>query len=517
VSTKPFSQDVPACKKPLAGYLRLTEDREGRKIGYEVQKEAIERWAAYAGRTVGRWYQDRDITAADKNVRRDQYEEMLADVEAGTWGGVVVWRLDRLVRLTYEFERCYRIMENTGGIIVSIDPSVISSEDELGRVFMRLLVIFAEMEINAMRARARGHRRALAKAGKANGGGPRAFGFAGAVKDEDGKYLNVGHVGIDHVPDEIEHMREAARRIAWEGWEWTDVITDWNDRGIAGTTGKPVSVTTLITMLTSLRAAGKREYELEDEETGEVTRAVRDAQWEPVLDMATWERLQTLRKKLGPRGPRRQYLMSGEALCGRCDHPLEGKRIQVTRGGQRVERFNYYCDSDVDSKARGHCGKLNIMVEPVDEMVKAFILRRFEVTPSLVTSLNELSTESHTELNAATEEIEKLKARKTDLAQRFAAGTLDADDWEAAREPIVLAIDHQRAVIRRITSRLAVPVPGDDDWTNLSDWWDGLVLNQRKILTRVLVDCTILPLQSGPRFNPARVILEPRPVKHGVA
>jgi site-specific DNA recombinase len=271
-------------RKPLAAYLRLSVDRDGRKIGYDVQRAAIQAWAQRNGHTIGKWYQDKDLTAADRKVQRPEYEQMLTDVDAGTWGGIVVWKLDRLVRLAYEFERCLRMLEDARGVLFTVEPDISTDPDNfVGPIMMRILIMVAEMEIANMKARARGHRLERAERGMFNGGGPRPFGFVGAIKDDEDRYVNVGEAGVRHDEAEAGLLREAARRIAWEGWGWTDVLKEWAGRSepVVGTTGKPMAVTTLRTILTSNRIIGLREYAVENPDTGEILQLTSKAVWEP--------------------------------------------------------------------------------------------------------------------------------------------------------------------------------------------------------------------------------------------
>jgi site-specific DNA recombinase len=61
---------------------QLADDREWAKLhGHEVVAEYVD-----------------PKTSAFKNVRREHFERMLADLDAGAIDGVVVWKLDRLVR-----------------------------------------------------------------------------------------------------------------------------------------------------------------------------------------------------------------------------------------------------------------------------------------------------------------------------------------------------------------------------------------------------------------------------------
>lgn len=510
-----------AAKKPLAGYLRLTVDRHGNKIGYDVQMRAIERWAEYAGETIGHWYKDKDITAADRNKERPEYEAMLADVEAGVWGGVVVWRLDRLVRLMYEIERCFRIMEDSDAFIVSIDPTTIDSRDPLGKIFMRILVMFAEMEIDTMKSRARGHRQERARDGMYNGGGPRPFGFIGAKQDpKTKKYLNVGEAGVAHNREEADLIRWAADKILEDGWSWSDVLNDWAARTppVLGTTGKPMSIYTLQRILTGPRVAGKREYTFEDPETGEEQTTLVTAKWEPILDEDTWKKLGQLIAVKGKNGPKELYLLSGLLLCGKCKRPLTGARRKYEIQGQPASTRTYRCRSDHANKQLGSCGKLSVVAESVERIVIANILTRFKQTPELLEALARKEEVPDAQLVEALETIRRCDEQAKELGRRLVTpGTsaLTMSALLAATEQLDAERSAATAVVDRFSKRLTVPVPDSGQQEDLMGWFvDFLSLaQQRKVVTALFASMEIAATgRSGRHFNPNRLILKDRPL-----
>jgi site-specific DNA recombinase len=222
-TTRRVRQAVTQRPRVVAGYIRLTVDRQGLKVGKKIQREEIQAWADREGYSVV-WFEDQDITAAKLEVVRPAYEEMLQRVAAEEFAGVVVWRLDRLVRLTREFERCFGVLEDSSTFMKDIDQKI-DSESPIGKMFMRLLVMMAEMEIAAMRARALAHQQYKAENGLVSGGGLRPFGFVGAIKDEKTKkILNPDDALIKHVPEEAALIREAADRILNGGATYGDIV-----------------------------------------------------------------------------------------------------------------------------------------------------------------------------------------------------------------------------------------------------------------------------------------------------
>ena len=129
----------------VAIYTRVSKDPVGDERS-PIRQEAACR--VFAG--VREWepvgaFRDVDTSAYLPGVRRPEYEEMLTLIEAGGVEGVLVWKLDRLVRRPAEFERLWAACERAGVFVASVTEPI-DSFTELGRAIVRILVTFASLE-----------------------------------------------------------------------------------------------------------------------------------------------------------------------------------------------------------------------------------------------------------------------------------------------------------------------------------------------------------------------------------
>lgn len=485
----------------ITGYLRLSEDREGKKIGYDVQRRGIQAHATARGQRVTRWYQDRDLTAADLNVERPEYEAMLVDIANSVASPhVAIWRIDRLVRLSREYERCLGVIEDAGGDLTSTEDGF-NTATPIGRLIVTILVAIAQMEIATMRVRSKAHHAEKARKGLYKGGGPRPMGFVGAEKDDNGGYLNSGAIGREHHPEEVPLLRDAARRVAWEGCDWTDIITDWANRTppVTGTTGAPLSVTTLQRVLTGPRAIGKREAPDDD---GQVTLV--DANWEPIIDEATWRRLRGMIRRVGRTGPQLSYLLSGWLLCGRCGRPLTGSRRRKNNNPEA--KRTYRCKSGVADKARGACGRLDVMADAVEAVVVARTLSRIADTPDILARV--CSATQKSDLDALLATIHDCDVELDSLAAQRGAREIDDREWKVARAPFKAKRAAAEAEFNRVSGQAKAPMPTSEDWRDLRAWFYGLPSDsaRRSLLEVLITRITVAPApRCGPRFDPRRV------------
>ncbi len=485
-------QASPRQALPLGGYLRLTVDRQGNKIGYEAQKNAIEAWARVTGETIGEWYQDKDLTAADLTVVRPEYERMLADIQAGHIGGIAVWRLDRLVRLTREFERVNAILEDANAYLLSIDP-MLSTRDQMGKFVIRMIVMMAEMEIDSMRARAIEHHRQKARQGKYSGGGHRPFGF-----NQD---------GITHHLTEAALVREATRRLL-DGESYTDIILDWDSRQppVRGTRGLPFKTTTLQTVLESARIAGLREYKEPDPDTGQPVALQAPAEWQAIISEADWQRIKALRTTRTVGRPH-EYLLSGLVVCGKCGARMYGSRQKNGQGASiTMYRCTYRTNSNLDS-----CGKCIMHSDPVDQVAVEAVMQRIARTPEILDAVDaELSAEAAPAVQTSREIIrdcdDKLSEFATLAALPASKGGITRAEWMRFREAV---LKERADAVRRLESyrsQRLVPVPLGRDRQDLRAWFDGLTMAQRRaFMAAHLAQAVIGPGTRPGRVDPSRV------------
>jgi len=159
---------------PIAIYTRLSNDEFGTQTATQRQAEACSAYAALRGWEVGKVFEDVDLSAF-RAVTRPAYEEMLAGISAGRWGGVLVWKLDRLVRRPAEFERFWATCERAGAVLMSVNDPIDTTTD-VGLAIVRILVTFANLESATTSLRMRAQRREHAAKGLPPFSG-RAFGY----------------------------------------------------------------------------------------------------------------------------------------------------------------------------------------------------------------------------------------------------------------------------------------------------------------------------------------------------
>ena len=249
----------------------------------------------------------KDIASAyQEGAQRPEFQNALADLEAGRIDGIAVWKIDRLVRRANQYRHVLDVLEASGGRLFSLSEGIDTAAEGTAKVttniVLGILVALAEMESDNTSARLVLLAEERARQGKVHRGSKRPWGHT-----EDWMAL---------VPNEARLTVEAAQRIV-KGETPTAVTKDWRERGIKTAMGKDWIPETLKSILISPRMVAKREYggymfDLEDVP--------------PILPTELWERVcARLDNEYIPRQSTKRML-SGILTCPTCGSHLSGNK-----------------------------------------------------------------------------------------------------------------------------------------------------------------------------------------------
>lgn len=454
-------------------YVRISQDADGQRAGVKRQREDCMALAERKGWTVTDVYEDNDQSAW-RGKARPGYTRMLDDIKQGHINALVVWHLDRLHRHPKELEEFFEVCDAAGlTALASVTGDIDLSADD-GRFMTRILGAVARKESDDKSRRIQRKAEELAKEGKVGGGGYRPFGFEG-----DRKTVR---------KDEAKLIKEAAKRIL-SGESLRSVAADWNDRGIKTVTGKDWSQQVLRRIMTSGRIAGLREHK------GEI---VGEAEWEPIIDDVTHNRLRT--RLLDParrttKTNARKYLLTGIAVCGNCGAKLVARPRED--GARR-----YAC---VSGPGFGGCNTIFRMAEPVEDLVTEAVFEALD-TP-------ELTKQLHAQADSRSEEAELLDAIREEEAKLEELATDHYDkrlitkaEYLSVRDGIQGRIDNLRRELAKLdqgTVLAHLPSGGKA----LRQRWEERGLDWRRAVVSTVVDSVkVHPAVKGNnRFDPTKV------------
>jgi DNA invertase Pin-like site-specific DNA recombinase len=336
--------------RPMDGYIRVS--RVGERAGDEsyispsVQREAIERWAAYKGVDIAVWHTDEDQSGGtqDRPGLRAAIERALA----GETGGIVARDLTRFSRFTEGGLRDLRRLEEAGARLVFTDQEIDTSSPH-GRMVYTILLSVSEAALAQLKAGWKTAKSRAIREGRQIGPTPPGYRRA---RVRNGK----PHGAFVPDPDTGPAMTAAYRAAAREGLEAAipilreafptktftvrkqSTVDQYARRGRTVQIGETITVEATWNTSTVRRLLAQRVYIGEAYYGDELN----PKSHEPLIDRRTFNRAQYA--PINKNRPPGVYPLSGIARCATCGNPMIGSRAGVKRPDGTYPR-NYRCSS----------------------------------------------------------------------------------------------------------------------------------------------------------------------------
>lgn len=449
-------------------YVRISQDRDGSRLGVERQEQDCRGLAARLGWDVRKIYVDNDISAYS-GKRRPQYQELLDDIAAGTLDGVVAWHPDRLHRSPIELETYIDLSDKYGIQTHTVQAGAWDLSTPSGKAVARTLGAWARYESEHKGQRIRRARQQQAKAGGWHGG-IRPYGF-----EKDGVTIR---------PAEAAEIAKATEAIV-SGVSLRSLVRDLNERGISTATGRsPWTSVALKETIMRPRTAGLSSYH------GEI---VGPAVWPPIVPEDIWRSACAIlsdpsRRTNGARGGTIRWLGSGLYVCGVCGEA----KLRVGTAGS-VQRHTYRCGNRNIRDGGGHVTR---EARSLDAYVEEVIVTRLS-EPGLVEQL--VAADADQDTTALRVELVGVRERQDELAGLFADGQITARQLAISTEKLTAKESELTEAVAVAGRRNPIQmIAGAEDLRTLwfgttEDGSDGLTLGQRRAILGVLMTVTVLP------------------------
>ncbi|MEU5877183.1 recombinase family protein [Spirillospora sp. NPDC047279] len=363
---------------PVVDYARASADKAKDEHTVKDQQAVNEATAARLGCRIVARFADNDKSAMKENVVRDEFEEMLRVLRAGSLQdgtpvmGCVVVADDRLIRKTGDYERFVDALTYGEGRVYADQRGFkdLYSEDVESMGLMGAVI--SRMEVKKMRRRARQWNRSRALEGTPKKG-HRPFGW-----QDDRLTLE---------PTESELITKAVDRLL-AGASLNSVVRDWQEKGVLTPRGNPWKSQTLRVTLRNARLCGWRTIngELVRDDTGEPV----VGKWDPVISAEKWQAVQEIfasRKgmqvirtgeavrPLSADHREHSYLLSSILRCGNIlpDGTMCNGKLRAGFDKSKG-RARYFCHS----KGSGGCGGLSRRTDLVDLFISEAVLAKLD-------------------------------------------------------------------------------------------------------------------------------------------
>ncbi|QCX75688.1 hypothetical protein C9F11_10025 [Streptomyces sp. YIM 121038] len=461
-----------------AGTLTPEEAAEEERKGVLRQREDIE---GLSGGVPVRWYEDNNLSAFKRNVKRPDFERMVKDLKAGRISGILAYDIDRVYRQPRDLERVIDIYEVSKESLIfkTLSGQNFDLTASDGRFSARLFVNIANKSSEDTRRRVVRANVAKAKKGKSHASG-QVFGW------------------LEDDPSKLDAQTASIRRQAVEKYIAGDrvaTVMKWlaSENVINQATGKHFTWGGTKAMILAPRNWGIRTYndDLIYDDNGEIVMG----DWEALFqNLETWHQIQALkgRDAKGTGESNVSYLLTSIARCGRCGGSLKGHPKWAK--GKRTSGYNYNCNKQRPEQ----CGSLSINGPQLDEMIQNFVWAQVIKASKQKRTLEPPEPWAReSELKDVEEQMDELQALWEAKKVRAGSYVTALDDLKAQKNELLA--DRAVHVIPSGTRAISQEL--------LAKGWEGLSIErQRLIVRKVLRAVIVYPAKSrGGRFDPSRV------------
>lgn len=457
-------------------YTRVSTDEQA-ETGHslEAQMAACEALAAARGWEIAGRYIDAGFSGGKSD--RPEWQRMQADARAHRFDVVVVHKLDRFSRDVSAGLGVIDELRNLGVSFVSVAEQF-DFTTPMGGMFLTMLLAFAQLYRENLRAEVHKGKLQRARKGMTNGNAP-PFGY----RRVEGRDVVV--------PAEAALWREAMERVV-AGATDLDIVRWLNDLGAVMPSGRAFTRVAVREMIVNPFYIGRvrwRGLRAEKNTRGDRKRRLRrEAETfpglhEPIIDLELWTSAQRVRRARGTGGGgirKRAYLLRGIARCAECGGRLTCEPKAAGRSPRYVCRAyerNATCSCDRRSVAE------SVLAAQVDGLIE-----RLNVDDELL-QVPDLAGQDGPRAAGERRAAEILAEQKR-LDVLFQRGRIDQARWESE----VARLDVELASL----APAAEPATSVEIRTLLDTWHeiaDGLE-DKREILS-VLLTSVDVDLSTG--------------------
>ncbi|WP_194411300.1 recombinase family protein [Microbacterium cremeum] len=474
---------------PAASYARISE-KVATRDKVADQHVQNERHAAARGYTIVARYTDDGISALGHKERPD-FERMLADAETGAFAVIVATEEERLARNVEEKLELHAACEVAGVVWDTARDGYVDPATDSGEFMSTVRAAMGRIE-----SKRKARRQRAASDARAADGLPTTRPGYGYRREDRCDVV---------VEAEAAVIREAARRVL-AGESLRGIATDFNARGVPSPAGAPWQGITLRQLIRRPSLAGLRTHR------GNVVGKFNPELHPAILDEDTHTRLEALltdpTRAQGTGGRTPVHLLSGLAVCGRCDGTLDeagelvpcggrmvrapGRMTTTKSGGAKRQPASYVCSE---------CHRVRRKQADVDELVTEVILSRLE-RPDAAQLFSRGDAGA---AQQARDAMDVIDARLATAADQFADGVLTGDQLRRITERLRAdRAAHERTVAESMPARVPVDAVGP----LARQTWAGLHIDSQRAIIDALAQVIIDPSGSGKPFDPDLIRIE---------
>ena len=433
-------------------YARVSDKSQGGEDKTSISEQILEMEAHCESRglTIVSRYQE---VGRGWSKKRPEFQRMLTDAREGRFDVIVCWKSDRLSRGMYPAAALMEVVE-------AHEIRLESVMDAIDMKTFGLMAAIGKIELDNFRERSAMGKRGMAKQGRAPTGGL-PFGY---------------RIGEDGRPEVDEDGAKVVRRIfrmyVDEEIGSHSIAIRLTDDGVLTQTGKRLwHQAGVLHVLSNATYRGTWVYgryrHVATEDGVKVHEQPRDKWIEipipQVIDDATWDRAQALKKQRSTRSKRNTkvfYLLQHLLKCGECGHRFHGKSTWGTTNVRNGKRYRYdyasphrYYKCNGMQSLRLQCRERPyIRAERLEEQIWDEVKRVIRDPGLIVGGIDALDTQDdggglEEEIVQAEREVRDIEMEEDRAIRLFVSGKISESQLDVQRKFITERLDIARAKV----------------------------------------------------------------------
>lgn len=416
-----------------------------------------------------------DAACSGANLERPALQRLLSDVADGTIETIVVYRADRLSRNLRDFGELIAFFDEHNVTFTSVTESF-STSTPGGRMFLNMLLTFAQYERELVSERTRHKIAAARQRGQWTGGRP-ILGYD-LVRQEHGSRIVINEDEARQVRamfdlylkhESIITVVKVANERGWTTKRWTS-------KAGKPMGGQPFCKSIMHHLLTNITYIGKTRYREE----------VYEGQHDGIIDPDVWERVQRLLKRNAHSGGRDMRNKHGALLRGLLHCSACGRAMTHTYTKKRHALYRYYRCTQAQGRGAQSCPSRSL---PAGE-IERFIVDQIRT----MGSDDDLCTEVIAAVRGKIDEtMESLDADRQTLVAEI---NRDYKQIEACDDPVALSrIGSNEKRLRDLDieiERLQSAIPTSDEieqvLVEFDSLWETLPTREQVKLIALLIE-----------------------------
>jgi len=462
-------------------YVRVSTDeqvQEGFSIRAQVEK--LKSYALLKDWDIFDIYADEGISG--KNiVDRPAINRLVDDIENGQVNNVLVFKVDRLTRNTRNLLELVELFDEYDCAFNSLTESI-DTDTASGRMFLKIIGIFAEFERENLVSRLKLGFERKAKEGYSLANFVSSYGYT----RENGEKIQTVQ------SDEAKIVKEIFSMFVDKNIAINKIARILNQRKIP-TKKKTGSwqAMTVKNMLMNPTYVGKVRYSIADKSRYFEA----DGQHESILSDEIFylaqEKIKNTPQTVRTKRPKVQSYFCGFIYCEMCNNKFGTHNYSIkTKGEEKSYKTSYVCNGKMNLNEEIACKSPAISHTKLEQAFSEYIEKINDITENQDIDIEDKSQKAEQALLASIVDCEKklsnLQERKKQVMEQYIQGLIEFDDYKNMIsmfnenfEAIENDLQHKKAELPTIAN--TPEISPEDIVTNLKQNWDKLDNNERMI------------------------------------